>query len=162
MRADWSKVCYYSSLELALMMESSLTTPYHRIAFPLLAFYDLTRARRAPRQVIKLGSKTISRVNSVKYLGILIYSKLTWKPYITELSKKLARTVGILFKMRHFATIEISKLLYYSLFNSFISYGICFWGLTHPINLKALRKLQKSCHGLLILHLYFTDSKYSN
>ena len=35
------------------MMESSLTTPYHRIAFPLLAFYDLTRAHRALRQVIK-------------------------------------------------------------------------------------------------------------
>ena len=35
------------------MMESSLTTPYHRIAFPLLAFYDLMRARRAPRQLIR-------------------------------------------------------------------------------------------------------------
>ena len=51
-RAAWSKVCYYSCLELGLMMESSLTTPYHRIAFPLLAFYDLTWARRALRQVI--------------------------------------------------------------------------------------------------------------
>ena len=34
------------------MMESSLTTPYHCIAFPLLAFYDLTLARRVTRQVI--------------------------------------------------------------------------------------------------------------
>ena len=118
---------------------------------------------------IKLGSKTISRVNSVKCLGILVDSKLTWKPHITDLSKKLARTTGIFFKIRHFATIEISKLLYYSLFDSFISYGISIWGLTHPTNLKALSKLQKKLLGLLhsmismlILYLYFTDSKYSN
>ena len=48
------------------MMESSLTTPYHRIAFPLLAFYDLMRAPRAPRQVMK------GRDYSLKFLGIPI------------------------------------------------------------------------------------------
>ena len=118
---------------------------------------------------IKLGSKTISRVNSVKYLGILVDSNLTWKPHITELSKKLARTAGIFFKIRHFTSIETSKLLYYFLFDSFISYGISIWGLTHPTNLKALSKLQKWLSGLfhlligmLILHLYFTVCKYSN
>ena len=82
-------------------------------------------------------------MNSVKYLGILVDSKLIWNPHIIELSKKLARTAGIFFKIRHFATSDILKLLYYSLFDSFISYGISIWGLTHPTNLKALSKLQK-------------------
>ena len=59
-RPAWSKVCYYSSFELVLMMESSLTTPYHPIAFPLLAFYDFTRARRAPRQVMSITGVVIS------------------------------------------------------------------------------------------------------
>ena len=44
---------------------------------------------------IKLGSKPISRVNCIKYLGVLIDSSLSWKPHIVELSKKLARTSGI-------------------------------------------------------------------
>ena len=47
---------------------------------------------------IKLGSKPISRVNSIKYLGVLIDSTLSWKPHIVELSKKLARTSGIFTK----------------------------------------------------------------
>ena len=89
----------------------------------------------------------ISQVNSAKYLGILVDSKLTWKPHITELSKKLAGTAGIFFKTRHFTTIEISKLLYYYLFEYFISYGIFIWGL-NPANLKALSKLQKRVSGL--------------
>ena len=118
---------------------------------------------------IKLGSKTISRVNFVKYLGIFVGSKLARKHHITELSKKLARTAGIFFKIRHFVTIEISELLYYSLFDPLISDRISIWGLNHPTNLKAVSKLPKNLSGLLhsmismlILHLYFTDSKYSN
>ena len=47
---------------------------------------------------IKLGSKPISRVNSIKYLGVLIDSTLSSKQHIVELSKKLARTSGIFTK----------------------------------------------------------------
>ena len=44
----------------------------------------------------------------------------------------MARTTGIFFKIRHFVTLDTLKLLYYSLFCSFTSYGIFVWGLTHP------------------------------
>ena len=73
---------------------------------------------------IKLGSRTTNQVNYVKYLGVLVDSCFTWKAHIIELSKKLARTVGIFFKIRHYVTPETLKLLYYSLFFSCISYGI--------------------------------------
>ena len=43
---------------------------------------------------IKFGLKLLSRVESVKYLGILVDSTTTCKPQISELSKKLARTCG--------------------------------------------------------------------
>ena len=92
---------------------------------------------------IKLESKCIDQANSVKYLGILVNSTLTWKPHVTELSKKLARTSGIFFKIRHYVSHETLRLLYYSLFYSFISYGISVWGLTHPTVLDPLCKIQK-------------------
>ena len=40
---------------------------------------------------IKLGQKAVNRVIYIKYLGIFIESTLSWKPHVTELSKKLAR-----------------------------------------------------------------------
>ena len=92
---------------------------------------------------IKLGFKSIDRANSVKYLGILVDSTLTWKPHVTKLSKKLARTSGIFFKIRHHVSHETLRLLYYPLFYSFISYGISVWGLTHPTVLDPLCKIQK-------------------
>ena len=47
------------------------------------------------------------------------------------------------FRMRHYVTPETLKLLYYSLFYSFLSYGIAIWGLTHPSVLDRLFKVQK-------------------
>ena len=54
---------------------------------------------------IKLGRKTINRVNYIKYLGVLVDSTLSWKPYIVELTKKLSRNVEIFFKIK--VTFEI-------------------------------------------------------
>ena len=47
------------------------------------------------------------------------------------------------FKIRHYVSSDTLKLLYYSLFYSFISYGIVVWGLTHPTILDCLFRLQK-------------------
>ena len=69
-------------------------------------------------------------------------STLSWRPRITELSKKLARTTGIFFKIRHYVSLETLKLLYSFLFYSFVSYGITVWDLTHPTILDRLCKLQ--------------------
>ena len=69
----------------------------------------------------------------MKFLGVLLDSNLNWKPHITELSKKLARTVGVFFKIRHFVPLDTLKLLYCSLFYGFVSYGIAVWGLTYKI-----------------------------
>ena len=47
------------------------------------------------------------------------------------------------FKIRHYVSSDTLKLPYYSLFYSFISYGIVVWGLTHPTILDCLFRLQK-------------------
>ena len=66
----------------------------------------------------------------MKFLGVLLGSNLNWKPHITELSKKSEQFV-FSFKIRHFAPLDTLKLLYYSLFYLFVSYGIAVRGLTH-------------------------------
>ena len=47
---------------------------------------------------IKLGRKPIKRVHHIKYLGVLVDSTISWKPHAIELSKKLAKSVGIFFQ----------------------------------------------------------------
>ena len=76
---------------------------------------------------------------------------------IFKLSKKLARNCGIFYKIRHFVKAETLKLLYYSLFHSFLSYGVTVWGLTHPSITNPLYKLQKK----VIRAIWFED-KYDH
>ena len=47
--------------------------------------------------IIKFMKKKVTRTTAVKFLGVLLDAHLSWKPHITELSKKLARTVRIFF-----------------------------------------------------------------
>ena len=52
--------------------------------------------------IIRFGREKIKPESCVKFLGILLDENLIWKFHINELSKKLSRTVGIFYKIRHF------------------------------------------------------------
>ena len=55
----------------------------------------------------------------MKFLGVLLDSNLSWKSHLTELSKKLARTTGLFYKIRHYTPMDTLILLYYGLLESF-------------------------------------------
>ena len=57
--------------------------------------------------VLKFGRKKIIQETCVKFLGLLLDSHLSWKPHITELAKNLSRTVGLFYKIRHYAPEDI-------------------------------------------------------
>ena len=80
---------------------------------------------------IRFGKKKIKCESCVKFMGIMLDANLSWKYHTAELSKKLSRTTGIFYKIRHLVPLEILKISYYSLFYLFISYGIAAWGYTH-------------------------------
>ena len=91
------------------------------------------RAKLPEPIVIRFCRKRIQREERkyVKFLGVLSDENLCWKYHIYELSKKLSRTIGIFYKIRHFVPYKVLKLLYYSLFHSFLSDGIAVWGFTY-------------------------------
>ena len=92
---------------------------------------------------IKIGNLPVKRTCYVKFLGVLLDENLSWKYHTTELSKKLARTCGMFFKIRHFLPVDVLICLYNSLFSPFIQYGILVWGLTYDIYINPVFLLQK-------------------
>ena len=79
----------------------------------------------------------------VKFLGLLLDENLSWKYHLSELSKKLSRTCGIFFKVRHLLLTSVLVSLYNSLFSSLLQYGITVWGLTYDTHTKPIYLLQK-------------------
>ena len=70
------------------------------------------------RQVTnKINRKAINEKDSIKYLGVLIDSTLSWKNHILNISKKISRAIGIMYKLRPF----LKCILQLNLF----SYNIC-------------------------------------
>ena len=91
----------------------------------------------------KIGNQPVKQSRYVKFLGVLLDENLSWKYHISELSKKLARTCGMFFKIRHFLPVDVMICLYNSLFSSFLQYGIVVWGLTYDVHIKPIYLLQK-------------------
>ena len=92
---------------------------------------------------LKFGKKDIKRTKYAKFLGVLVDEHLSWKYHTCELHKKLSRTTGLFFKLRHWITLPTLVCLYNSLVSSFLNYGIIVWGLTFDTYLTPLFILQK-------------------
>ena len=80
---------------------------------------------------IKIGKKHIKRVTFVTFLGLLLDEHLSWRYHLSELSKKLARTCGMFFRIRNLLPLDVLLCLYNALFLSFLQYGLVVWGQTY-------------------------------
>ena len=113
------------------------------------------RVRSQYRVVLELNKKKIFESTKIKYLGLLLDSRLTFKAHISELSKKLSRAVGMLYKIRDYSPKTVLRSLYFSLFNSHLTYGLSVWGKADKFLIDKIDKLQKKAIRAI------TFSKYS-
>jgi len=92
---------------------------------------------------LKINKKAILEKDHVKYLGIIIDSTLSWRIHIDNLSTKISRSIGLLYKIRPFVNIKLMKTLYYSLVYPYLIYAIEVWGSADNTHLNKLLILQK-------------------
>ena len=107
------------------------------------ALFHSSRHNLTEHIVLKIGNKQLKQESHVCFLGVLLDSTLSWKFHISGLSKKLARTAGLFYKIRHYAPQDTLMLLYHAIFAPFLTYGVSFWGLTYPSMLDSISALQK-------------------
>ena len=100
------------------------------------------RHNQGVRITLKLNQTKLFESSKIKYLGLILDNKLNWKAHITELSKKLSRAVGLLYKIRHFCPPTVLRSLYYSLFGSHLSYGLAVWGNANQMDIRKIKLLQ--------------------
>ena len=74
---------------------------------------------------IKIGSATIEETNDIKFLGIILDKHHTFKNHVDVIARKIFKSLGILFKLSKYLSLEIIKTSYY--FNSFLLYVIEVW-----------------------------------
>ena len=77
---------------------------------------------------IMIGSTEIKQVSEIKFLGVTLDDKLSWDAHVRSLRKKLASCTGCINQISTSIPKHLHKELYYTLFESYLTYGITVWG----------------------------------
>ena len=101
------------------------------------------RHRSTDRVTLKLHHTILFESSKIKYLSLILDNKLDWKSHISELSKKLSRALGLLYKIRDLCPLSVLRSLYFSIFNSHLSYGLVVWGNASKLYINKIKSLQK-------------------
>ena len=75
-------------------------------------------------------------------MGVILDCKSNFRQQLTSLETKIARAVGILYKLKYLLPESAMLNFYYALVHSNLIYGILVWGNTFPSYLTKLSKLQ--------------------
>lgn len=85
----------------------------------------------------------IERTTNTKFLGLLLAENLLWDSHIAFISRKIAKSIGILYRCIHYLSLDIVKNRYYSFINSCLSYGSLIWGSNYKSRISPIHILQK-------------------
>ena len=88
---------------------------------------------------LKINCEPIERVTEFNFLWLTIDEHLSWKPHIQKISNKIARTLGIMCRLKNFLPTDILRILYNSLILPHLQYSVLSWG----FKMGRLDKLQK-------------------
>ena len=81
-----------------------------------------------PTLELKINDNSIDQVSTFNFLGLHINSQLTWQTHIDEISKKISRVIGLIYKLQYILPQKILLSLYNTLILPQINYCILLWG----------------------------------
>jgi len=117
---------------------NKLSLNYNKTNFMLLT----SRKHNPASFKVIINNHNISPEDNLKYLGVLLDNKLSWKPHVQKVKTQLSRACGILSKHKHYTTLPVLKVVYDSLIHPYLNYSILNWGRALNATIQPLTKLQ--------------------
>ena len=106
--------------------------------------FHRSRLKDSDKRDVIIQDRINSCVTSTKFLGVIIDDKLKWNLYIIFMKNKIAKSNGIVYKIRNFLGRKILTHLYNSFVFSYLIYGVEVWGNTNAVHLDSIIKIQKN------------------
>ena len=98
---------------------------------------------------LKVDHIVIERVTETNFLGVVIDDKLSWQSHIRQIERKIAKNIGIIFRVRDLLESNKLYILYCSLILPYLFYCCTVWGINYKVKLNNLIKLQKKAIRLI-------------
>lgn len=78
----------------------------------------------------------IERVSNMRYLGVQFDQHINWKSHIDLLSKRVRQLSYYFYRLKNIVNNNLLKIIYFSLVQSVLTYGILAWGGAYPTLLR--------------------------
>lgn len=117
--------------------------------------YIIFQGKRAKKTELnlKINNTSIKEVACFRFLGLMINKNLTWKDHIQTIGTKIARSIGILHRVKAIFPSRILTTLLHSLVISHMNNHILSWGQDN----STISSLQKRA-----IRAVFSASKYAH
>ena len=93
----------------------------------LIILYSINANPLNSKKTYTLTTIKLLVLQKLSFLGVTIDSKLNWKPHINRVSNIVARSIGILNKLKQYFPPEILLTLYHTLILPYLSYCNIAW-----------------------------------
>ena len=127
--------------------------------FQRLILFFRPRQKKINVNVLLVFENTvIKQVIEIRFLDIVIDHHLSWKPYISLVSKKISKSIiGIIAKACFYLSFKTLLSLYYSLVYPYLTYCNVAWSSTYCSNLNCIYLLQKRIAQLITKADYLSN-----
>ena len=93
----------------------------------------------------KINNRLIEQKQAARFLGVILDTQLNWTHHIHAMKSKMARYLGILYKLRSSSTLpQAARItIFHSFIQSHLNYCSLIWGFSSKSNIELLFRAQK-------------------
>ena len=106
---------------------------------------------------ITIANKQIHATDHVRFLGIILDNKLTWERHITHCRNKITGGTYALRSSKSILNVPHLRIIYNSLIDSYLNYGLLLWGSALRKYIKPL-EIQQNKAIRAVINAHYTAS----
>ena len=106
---------------------------------------------------LKIENDNIDKVTHTKFLGVILDSQLSWKLHVKYIKGKVCKSIGIIYRAKHFLNRDSLICLYHAFLYPYLVYCVSIWGGSNVTTLSPIIKVQKRA-----VRCIMSASKYSS
>ena len=96
------------------MISNKLTINYKKSYYMIVGN---TKSVDKAKFNLTINHNLIKKSEFVKYLGVFLDDKLSWKIHNEKICQKLSRVCGMMYKLRYYVSLSTRKLVYFGFFS---------------------------------------------
>ena len=116
-----------------------------------MIFHNYQRDIKSCIPDVRINNQSIERVSEFNFLGLTIDEHLNWNAHIQKISNKIAKSIGIINRLKRYLPLSILRTLYNAFVLPHFQFSILNWG----FKANKIVRLQKRAIRVI------TNSKYN-